>query len=42
VVEEGATAAVFDTPQSDYTRTLIAAALDTGAFGNRAPPTFPV
>ena len=32
VVEEGPTEAIFDRPEQDYTRTLMAAALDTSRF----------
>ena len=32
IVEEGPTEAIFDRPEQDYTRTLMAAALDTSRF----------
>ncbi|MFD1910846.1 ABC transporter ATP-binding protein [Halodurantibacterium flavum] len=37
IVEEGPTDVVFDRPAEDYTRALMAAALDTRPFGTRAP-----
>jgi oligopeptide transport system ATP-binding protein len=36
IVEEGPTVAVFDHPAEDYTRTLMAAALETTRFRETA------
>ena len=36
IVEEGPTEAIFDHPREEYTRTLMAAALDTTRFREAA------
>ena len=36
IVEEGPTEEIFDHPRDDYTKALMAAAIDTTKFGQRA------